>query len=73
MKRWLVAMATFALVAAACTAGGGDDAPSAIDTGAAASHEPVTIEMWGAWTSKAELQEFDKIFAGFRRSTHGSP
>ena len=25
MKRWLVAMATFALVAAACTAGGGDD------------------------------------------------
>ena len=24
MKRWLVAMATFVLVAAACTAGGGD-------------------------------------------------
>ena len=33
MKRWLIAMATFALVAAACTAGGGDDTPSAVDTG----------------------------------------
>ena len=32
MKRWLIAMATFALVAAACTAGGGDDTPSAVDT-----------------------------------------
>ena len=68
MKRWLVAIATFTLVAAACTAGGGDDAPSAIDTGAAASHEPVTIEMWSAWTSKAELQDFDKIFAGFEEA-----
>ncbi len=65
MKRWLVAIATFTLVAAACTAGGGDDAPSAIDTGADASHEPVTIEMWSAWTSKAELEDFDKIFASF--------
>jgi multiple sugar transport system substrate-binding protein len=68
MKRWLVALATFTLVAAACTAGGGDDAPTAIDTGAEASHEPVTIELWSAWTSKAELEDFDKIFAGFEEA-----
>ena len=36
MKRWLIAMATFALVAAACTAGGGDDTPSAVDTASGA-------------------------------------
>ena len=64
MKRWLVAVATMTLVSAACTAGG-DEAPSPVDTGASASHEPVTIEMWSAWTSKAELEDFNKIFAGF--------
>jgi multiple sugar transport system substrate-binding protein len=65
MKRWLIAMATFVLVAAACTAGGGKDTPSAIDTGSGASHEPVTIEMWTAWTSKAEIEDFNKIFPAF--------
>jgi multiple sugar transport system substrate-binding protein len=64
MKRWLIAMATFVLVAAACTAGG-TDTPSAVDTGSGASHEPVTIEMWTAWTSKAEMEDFDKIFPAF--------
>ena len=64
MKRWLIAMATFALVAAACTAGGGDDTPSAIDTGSDASHAPVTLEMWGAWTGR-ELKQFNTIFDGF--------
>ena len=64
MKRWLIAMATFALVAAACTAGGGDDTPSAVDTASGASHEPVTLEMWGAWTGR-ELKQFNTIFDGF--------
>ncbi|HEY5858750.1 MAG TPA: ABC transporter substrate-binding protein, partial [Actinomycetota bacterium] len=67
MKRWLVALVTFALVSAACTAGGGDDEPS-INADASASHEPVTIEMWSAWTSKAELEDFDKIFASFEEA-----
>jgi multiple sugar transport system substrate-binding protein len=66
MKRWMVAFATFALLAAACTAGDDDQAVEAIDTGADASHEPVTIEMWSAWTSKEELADFDKIFEGFQ-------
>ena len=65
MKRWLIAMTTFVLVTAACTAGGGSsDAPSAIDTGSGASHAPVTMQMWGAWTGR-ELQQFNKIFDGF--------
>ncbi len=64
MKRWLIAMATFALVAAACTAGGGDDTPSAVDTASGASHAPVTLEMWGAWTGR-ELKQFNTIFDGF--------
>jgi multiple sugar transport system substrate-binding protein len=65
MKRWLTAMATFALVAAACTAGGGSsDTPSAVDTGSGASHAPVELNMWGAWTGR-ELQQFNKIFDGF--------
>jgi multiple sugar transport system substrate-binding protein len=68
MKRWLIAMATFVLVAAACTAGGSgsSDAPSAIDTGSGASHAPVTLQMWGAWTGR-ELQQFNKIFDGFTK------
>ncbi|MGH2595534.1 MAG: extracellular solute-binding protein [Actinomycetota bacterium] len=64
MKRWLVAMATFALIAGACTAGGGDSTPSTVDTGSSASHAPVTITIWGAWTGR-ELQQFNQIFKGF--------
>ena len=65
MKRWLIAMTTFVLVTAACTAGGGSsDAPSAIDTGSGASHAPVTLQMWGEWTGR-ELRQFNKIFDGF--------
>ena len=40
------------------------DTPSAVDTGSGASHAPVTLEMWGAWTGR-ELQQFNKIFDGF--------
>ena len=68
MKRWLVAVATFALVASACTAGGGEETPSAIDTGTAASHEPVTIEMWTAWTTKAEIEDFNAIMPAFEEA-----
>ncbi len=65
MKRWLIAMSTFVLVAAACTAGGGnEDTPSAVETGSDVSHAPVTLEMWGAWTGR-ELKQFNEIFVGF--------
>jgi multiple sugar transport system substrate-binding protein len=64
MKRWVVVLATFALLATACTAGGGNTTASAIDTSSNASHAPVTIEIWGAWTGR-ELEQFNKIFDGF--------
>ena len=67
MKRWLIAMTTFVLVTAACTAGGGSsDAPSAIDTGSGASHAPVTLQMWGAWTGRelaAVQQDLRRVHA----------
>jgi multiple sugar transport system substrate-binding protein len=69
MKRWLVAMvALTAMVAAACTAGGDSATPSAIDTGSGASHEPVTIDMWTAWTSKAEIEDFNEVIAAFEEA-----
>lgn len=62
MKRWIVFAALFALVATACTAGGGDEGPAPEPpTG---SQEPVTIEIWGAWTGR-ELRQFNEIFTGF--------
>ena len=64
MKRWLVALAAMTLFAAACTAGGGSETPSAVDTGSSASHAPVTINIWGAWTGR-ELRQFNSIFKNF--------
>jgi multiple sugar transport system substrate-binding protein len=62
MKRWLAVAAIFALVAAACTAGGEDEAPAPeAPTG---PQEPVELELWGAWTGR-ELEQFNQIFEGF--------
>jgi multiple sugar transport system substrate-binding protein len=62
MRRLLGALAVFTIVAAACTAGGGNEAPATVNP--SASHEPVTIEIWGAWTGR-ELRQFNQIFDGF--------
>ncbi|MEO8475661.1 MAG: extracellular solute-binding protein [Actinomycetota bacterium] len=62
MRRILVAVTAFALIGAACTAGG-DEGPAS-PTDANASHEPVTIEIWGAWTGR-ELKQFNAIFDNF--------
>jgi multiple sugar transport system substrate-binding protein len=64
MKRWLVVVAAFAVVTAACTAGGGGGTPSAVNTASNASHAPVTITIWGAWTGR-ELRQFNQIFKAF--------
>lgn len=63
MRRLLVGAAALALLVSACTAGGDDEvAPApASPTG---SPEPVTIELWGAWTGR-ELRQFNQIFDGF--------
>ena len=51
--------------------GGGDETPSPVDTAASASHEPVTIEMWSAWTSRRELEAVRHDLR--RRSTETYP
>jgi multiple sugar transport system substrate-binding protein len=65
-RRLVVAAISMTMVAAACTAGNSSVAPSAIDTGANASHAPVKLDIWGAWTGR-ELTQFNKIFAGFTK------
>jgi multiple sugar transport system substrate-binding protein len=62
MRRLFTALAVFVMVGAACTASGGDEAPQTVNP--SASHEPVTIEIWGAWTGR-ELRQFNQIFDGF--------
>jgi len=66
MKRWTIVAAVFAVVAAACTAGGGDSGPAEKPPTASGSHSPVTIQIWGAWTGR-ELRQFNQIFDGFEQ------
>jgi multiple sugar transport system substrate-binding protein len=54
-----------ALLGAACTAGGGTEAPASVNP--SASHEPVTITIWGAWTGR-ELKQFNEIFPMFHEA-----
>jgi len=47
MKRWMVLLAVFGVIAAACTAGTEDEgAPAPIDTDSDASHAPATVSIW---------------------------
>jgi multiple sugar transport system substrate-binding protein len=62
MKRLLAVVSVLAVMAGACTASGGSETPATINP--SASHAPVTIEIWGAWTGR-ELKQFNQIFAGF--------
>ncbi len=65
MKRMFVILAVFALVAGACTAGG-DEGPTAPPTvNPSAAQEPVTLQLWSAWTSNREIRQFDAIFQAF--------
>ncbi|HEY5858822.1 MAG TPA: extracellular solute-binding protein [Actinomycetota bacterium] len=60
MRRLVVATAVLTFVAAACTAGGGDEPAPTVDT--AASNEPVTVTLTGEWTSKRECDEWQNSF-----------
>src|SRR5258706_9179745 len=62
MKRLLAVVSVLAVLAGACTASGGGETPATINP--SASHAPVTIEIWGAWTGR-ELKQFNQIFTGF--------
>ncbi|MEO8292628.1 MAG: extracellular solute-binding protein [Actinomycetota bacterium] len=63
-SRWVLALATALLVAVACTPKSEDAAPVTVDP--SASHEPVTLEIWGAWTGR-ELKQFNSIFDSFHQ------
>jgi multiple sugar transport system substrate-binding protein len=62
MKRTLATLAVFAVIAAACTAGGGSTGPKTVNP--SGSHTPVKLTIWGQWTGR-ELKEFNLIFKGF--------
>jgi multiple sugar transport system substrate-binding protein len=67
MKRWLIATVTFALVAAACTAGGGSSAaPSTVNTASGASHAPVTLQLWSFYNGR-EFQQYEAVLADFQK------
>ena len=61
MRRWSIALVAVSLLAAACTAGGGDDeAPATVDPNA--ENEPVTVSITGEWTSKRECDQWKEAF-----------
>jgi multiple sugar transport system substrate-binding protein len=66
MKRIMMALAAFALLAGACGGGGGGGTASVVNTASGASHAPVTIQIWGAWTGR-ELKQFNAIFDNFTK------
>jgi len=67
MKRGMVLLAVFGVIAAACTAGTEDQgAPAPIDTGADASHDPVTISMWVPFGG-AEYKKMSVVFDMFEQ------
>ena len=64
MRRTVVALAALMLLAGACTAGGGTGQSPPPTVNPSATHEPVTIEIWGAWSGR-ELKQFNQIFPAF--------
>src|SRR6266576_4412532 len=66
MRRTILAtVAGFSLLAGACGSGSESSAPQTINP--SESHAPVTLTMWSEWTSKAETDDFNKIFDGFQK------
>ena len=60
----LTVAAAFALMAAACTAGGGgNDAPETVDPNA--EHDPVTLEMWIPFSAEHEVAGVQATFDAF--------
>jgi multiple sugar transport system substrate-binding protein len=65
--RLLAALASLAIVAAACTAGGGGSNPKTTQViDPSKSHAPVTLELWTFFTSR----EFDKFYGDALQRMH---
>lgn len=69
-KRWLVVLAVFGLIAAACTAGGEEsEAPEGLgETAPAEEQEPVTIEMWIPFSADHEVAGVQQVFDRFEEA-----
>jgi len=68
MKRLMILLAVFGLIAAACTAGGGESEPSVdvgAPTGPAEDQEPVTIDMWIPFSADHEVAGVQQVFDRF--------
>jgi multiple sugar transport system substrate-binding protein len=70
MKRLLIALSAFGLIAAACTAGDGDgggDVPDDLGESPAPAEEqePVTIEMWIPFSADHEVAGVQQVFDRF--------
>jgi multiple sugar transport system substrate-binding protein len=63
--RRAVIVAALGLLATACTAGGGTQAP-ATTVNTSGSHKPVTLNVWGFYTER-ELDNFKTVIDGFEQ------
>ena len=64
MRRALIGLWVVAMVAAACTAGGGTKPPQTVNP--SGSNAPVKLSVWGFYTER-ELKNFTDILAGFQQ------
>ncbi len=65
MRKFVVGIAAVAMVAAACTAGGSPDAPSAVDTGSGASNAPVELNVWSFYSGR-EFKQYNDVLDVFK-------
>lgn len=67
MKRLMILLAAFGLIAAACTAGGESEAPDDVGQTPAEgeSPDPVTIEMWIPFSAEHEVAGVQQVFDRF--------
>jgi len=65
MKRTIIGVLGIAMLAVACTAGGGSSAVSAVDTGSGATHSPVTLNVWSFYSGH-EFAQYQAVLSDFQ-------
>jgi multiple sugar transport system substrate-binding protein len=67
MRRRIVgAIALFAMITVACTAGGGSTSVAPVDTASGATHTPVTLNVWSFYTGH-EFTQYQSVLADFSK------
>ena len=64
---FLAAMATIAILATACTAGGASTTPTTVNSNPSASHAPVTVTVWSFFTGR-EKKILDGVLDGVHQA-----